>query len=500
MKIFKAFGRMITNPLCAVVICSGGGFALWFYLGPGKITNPGIGNAPATRAARPGRDRATRTTTVDDRKKQGTPDQIAAVSRTRPKQGQPHHLVVDGVAHFEAENEAPETEAETTAKRLDRVSSAISALSPTASSVDVIGPEDPRATALSEYPAKKAASPDTIRAHKEVALWCDQHGLWDEAKNHWEAVVRLEPQNDESRKRLGFRLRDRAWVSDPARAEDMAVVKANGFWGKELEKQHMRMKCRSKLPGPGRADATARIEAVGDPRAASSFWKVFAADASHHGLMVGVLSRYKTTEASRMRAALAVYSQDQKAQAAAITALRGREAAEYGEKLVNLMHRPMRIEERTVPGPGTTPARSLFVEGETRNYEFLFSRAEALTPESIQGCFQPRLSASEIEMARRFNENEAALARQGLDQQVSMARAMIEKFNDSIKALNKRVAHVLNEASSARIRPEPEDGRRWLASILKTAYTPEAERPKSTITEIVSPLYSPTFLPIPVAT
>jgi hypothetical protein len=52
----------------------------------------------------------------------------------------------------------------------------------------------------------------------------------------------------------------------------------------------------------------------------------------------------------------------------------------------------------------------------------------------------------------------------------------------------------------AGIRPDPENGRRWLALVLGTAYTPAADRPKPTITEIVAPLYNPTFLPIPVAT
>ena len=116
------------------------------------------------------------------------------------------------------------------------------------------------------------------------------------------------------------------------------------------------------------------------------------------------------------------------------------------------------------------------------------------------GCFQPSLSAGEIQFARQFNEDQAAMARQGLDQQVAMAKQMIEKYNDSIRALNRRVARVLNEASGAGIGPDPEDGRRWLAMALGTAYQPAADRPKPTITEIVAPLYNPTFLPTPVAT
>ncbi len=161
------------------------------------------------------------------------------------------------------------------------------------------------------------------------------------------------------------------------------------------------MKCKSKLAGHGRAEAIAHIEAVGDPCAAASIWNEFASNVSHDGLMVGVLSRFNTPEASRMLAAVAVYSQDEKARVAAVAGLRGRAAGEYGE----------------------------------------------------------------------------------------------------IEALNQRVASVLNEAGGAGIRAQAEDGRRWLASILGTDYRPPpADQPKPTITEIVWPLYNPTFLPIPVAT
>ena len=216
------------------------------------------------------------------------------------------------------------------------------------------------------------------------------------------------------------------------------------------------MKCRSKVAVPGRDAAVAGVEAVGDPRAATSIWKVFAADASHHALIVGIMSRFKTREASQMLAALAVYSPDAKSRAAAVAALRGRAAADYGGRLVSLMHNPLRIGERQVPIPGSSPARELMVEGDSANYQFFFSRVDAPTSESLAGCFQPRLSASEITMARQFNENQAATARQALDQQVELAKQMINKYNDSIRALVAG-ARARNRVQAARQRPQADD-------------------------------------------
>ena len=463
MKVLKAIARLITNPLSAAIICLGGGYVIWLAVAHhpdgaptanrGRMQAPGNGRIMDSRSDALGRGNTEPNKTGGTRTKSGAHGGAASRSRSDAKRAGARSRGEEYVEHFEAENEPLEPAMKPgTEDRTDRPSRATDAASAMASSADVITPLDPRAKALAEYPAKKAAIPDTAAANKELALWCDQHGLWDGAKTHWEAVVRLNPKNEEARKRLGFRFRNPAWVIDAARAEDVEQKKANSYW-KVLEKYHAQMKCRSKLAVPGRAEAVAHIEAIGDPRAAAAIWKAFYADISHHGLMVGILSRFKTPEASRMLAAIAVYSQDEKARAGAVAALQGRAAAEFGEKLVSLLRAPMRVQEREVPIPGRAPARMLFVEGDAQNYEFIFSRVEAPTSDSMPGCFQPRLSASEIAMARQFNENQAAIAKQGLNEQVAWAKATIKKYNDSIQSLNQRVASVLNEASGARIRP-----------------------------------------------
>ena len=364
---------------------------------------------------------------------------------------------------------------------------------------DTIGPRDPRAKALLAYGSAKAAVAADFISQKRLANWCDERGLWDAAKTHWEAALKTAPNSNEVRKRLGFRWRGKEWVFDQASAEAAAESKADAYWEPELKKLHAAMRCRSRIPEPGRAEAVAQVEAIGDPLAGAALWKVFAADAGHHVMMVEILKRFNTRKASEMLAAMAVYSQDKKAQVAAVTALKCRRAADYGERLVSLIHAPLRVEERRVPIPGRAAARQLFVEGETANYNFLFSQTEAPASGSLQGCFQPRLSAGEINMARQFNANQATMASQALDQQVELAKQYIAKYNDSIRALNERAARVLNESCDAGIRPDPEDGRRWLALALGNDYTPSTERPKPTFNQVVAPLYNPTYLPIPVA-
>ncbi len=504
MKNLNPIGRLITSPLFAVIVCTAGAYAIWFGVarppgGAPKAHRPG-GQQPGQRtienvsSAPIGRDNVAANQMEEAQKSPSTLGDIATRAPAQPRKSTGLGNVA--VEDFEAQNEP--MVASTEANAADRRQRRSEAAAPESTS-DSIGPRDPRVKAMSEYPAKKGAIPDDAIAQKGLALWCDQHGLWEQAKVHWESVIRLAPNSNEARKRLGFRFRGGQWVLDAASAENVAQQKATAYWEKELTKFHAQMRCRTRTAVPARAEAVATVEAVGDPRAAAAIWDVFAADTGHHGMIVGILKHFHTRKASEMLAAMAVYSQDKKAQVAAVAALTDRRPADFGERLVALLHAPLRIEERPVRLPGRALTRELFVEGDTANFRFLFSRADAPTPGSLEGSFQPQLSAGQIELARQFNANQSATANAALNQQLNLAKQMIAKFNDSIRALNDRVARVLNEAAGAGIAPDPEAGQRWLASTLGTEYQPAAKRPKPTFTEIVSPLYTPTFLPVPAA-
>ena len=313
------------------------------------------------------------------------------------------------------------------------------------------------------------------RRAEEAVLWCDEHGLWDAAKSHWGAILRLEPENEAARRRLGFRSRDRHWVLDAASPKT---------W-------------RGRRPMPTgrcwrsitrRCDAGARAPCPPGARRSpiSKPWAIRRRAGDLEGLRGGL----RTPRADRLGAGplqdlgcLADAGRPGRLQPGRQGPGRGRRGAARarGGRVRRETRRPDASpdarRERQVPVPGRAPARELLVEGDTANYRFLFSQVEAPSPESLAGFFQPRLSAGEIQFARQFNENQSAMARDGLDRQVEMAKQMIEKYNDAIRALNARVARVLNEAGGAGIRPEPEAGRRWLAMALGTEYTPAPTAP-----------------------
>ena len=144
-----------------------------------------------------------------------------------------HEAVIEEI-QAEVESPAPSMEA-AAADRPGQRSRANAGESTTASVPDTIGPRDPRANDLTEYQARKAEITENAAAQKTMAIWCDERGLWEAAKAHWEAVLRLDPGSEAARRRLGFRLRDRRWVFDAASSEQVVQKKADVYWPRVLD-------------------------------------------------------------------------------------------------------------------------------------------------------------------------------------------------------------------------------------------------------------------------
>jgi hypothetical protein len=230
-----------------------------------------------------------------------------------------------------------------------------------------------------------------------------------------------------------------------------------------------------------------------------ALWRVFAGHHSHHGLTVEVLGRIASPQSSRMLAALAVYSLDAKARAAATRSLDGRDPAEFRAKLVGLMSAPLRSQVREVPDPTGRRMRVLFIEDEQANYQFLYPTPP--TPDAFCGVgtgYVPGVSTPE--MARQFNQEQARVANTLSNEQIQSDLAAVAALNQSINDLNQRVAQVLSNTCGARLGPDPESWRRWLAQTQGTTYQPPDSRSKPTLAQVVAPLFSPTFLPVPAST
>jgi hypothetical protein len=355
---------------------------------------------------------------------------------------------------------------------------------------------DPRVRAFVAYEAKRAQAGDRVDEQKQLASWCDAHGLWDQAKIHWEAVIRLDPREESARRRLGYRPRQRQWILDAKLAENVLKKKADEFWSRELSVAHKQLDRKDGRDAAKKAfDAATRVESVTDPQAVPLLWKNFSGHHKHHRLLSGVLSQIKTKPASEMLATLAVYSFDEKARVTAAQALAGRKPDEFIDILVPLLNHRLNYRVAEVGDGSGGRARMLMIEGQEANYQLLYPSQDRQEAASCFGSFYtPGITSRQA--AQQYNQEQSRMARALTDQQIESDKARVEALNQSIENLNRRVIQVLTQSSGVSLGPDPEDWRRWSAERLGKTYLPPESRQKPTLAQVVSPLFSPAYLPV----
>lgn len=66
---------------------------------------------------------------------------------------------------------------------------------------------------LREYTVRCRASPDTAPAHSQLAQWCKQQGMKQQAEHHLRRVIELEPEDEAARHSLGYQRVGKQWLT-----------------------------------------------------------------------------------------------------------------------------------------------------------------------------------------------------------------------------------------------------------------------------------------------
>lgn len=276
-------------------------------------------------------------------------------------------------------------------------------------------------------------------------------------------------------------------------------------WRKVLKDLHERgfhARGSSLTRRRARDKADAELNAINDPAAVPAVWDVFAGTTEHHQVVAEILGRIVSPESTKGLVALSVYSEDEKARRQAINALLKRDSKEYAELLIGIFSRPMKYRPETINIPGQGRGQVLLVEGERVDYQFLYLSEQQPRPVNNGGVFSRDhryMTPSERQRAREFNAAQAEMARAASKAQLQSDIAEVERLNHRVVAMNDRVAGVLTEVSGERIGPDREAWSRWLAARQGKTYSPPRTDQKPTIAQIVPPLFSPQFIPIPAA-
>ncbi len=244
--------------------------------------------------------------------------------------------------------------------------------------------QDPEVlAALGEYNRKRTAIDDhDPDDHWKLALWCEDQGLNAEAKAHFAAVVRLQPERDAAWKRLGCRKVDGRWMTDDQadaeKAGRKAQEEANRHWGPKFETWKRWLADPRK-----RSEAEHELAAVNDPRAVPSIWKEFMANrAPNHSRAVQLLGQIDAVPASRSLAVLSVLSPSEEARRRATESLRQRDPREYADLLIGMLQDSIEYEVKPTGGPGSPSV--LLVKGQQYNLQRLYSAPPA-TPGLMPG-------------------------------------------------------------------------------------------------------------------
>ncbi len=102
---------------------------------------------------------------------------------------------------------------------------------------------DTKSNVEAEYEKRARSSPDTVAGHWELAQWCSDHKLRNEARRHLERIVELDPNHEEARGLLGFRKKDGQWMTRDDMMDGRGMVM---YEGRYVTRQHVELLQREK--------------------------------------------------------------------------------------------------------------------------------------------------------------------------------------------------------------------------------------------------------------
>lgn len=120
-----------------------------------------------------------------------------------------------------------------------------------------IGRVDTISADESEYVKRSRSAPDTVEAHWELAEWCNQRKMRNQARLHLERILELDPNHDQARGLLGYRKKDGQWMTRDDVMDGRGLV---AYEGRYVTRQHVELLEREKEKKVSEADWGKHLE------------------------------------------------------------------------------------------------------------------------------------------------------------------------------------------------------------------------------------------------
>ena len=296
-------------------------------------------------------------------------------------------------------------------------------------------------TLLSQYRKRRDAAEMTVTAQLDLARWCRQHELNQEAKAHLTKVLELDPDNVSAVQHLGLELYDGIWMNKEQIAKLVqkaeSAAEALKFWKpeflalrRELSSADTEEAARKKLRDNLELEAIPALE------------EVFSRDSRRWALeAIAALDAMPHQDASEALTRYAVLAESKEVRKSATDALKKRSWEDVVPVLLEGLRSPIQSDVELVN------------EGDRVRVRHKLSQEGAETDET---------KVSELRLGLA---NSNPYASQLIDRALSQALISAErskdalaKINNAAGLLNEKIYDVLIDLTDAKIAPDP---RAW---------------------------------------
>lgn len=98
-----------------------------------------------------------------------------------------------------------------------------------------------------QYELLAPTFPNTVGGHWQLALWCRQHGLTAQRRNHLERILDLDPNHRQSRALLGYAFIGGQWVTESRHKRQQGLEYYRGQWRTPQEIELLEKKSKQEL-------------------------------------------------------------------------------------------------------------------------------------------------------------------------------------------------------------------------------------------------------------
>jgi hypothetical protein len=93
-----------------------------------------------------------------------------------------------------------------------------------------------------EYEEIKGQYADSAEDQFKLAVWCEQHKLWRQRREHLQKVIELDPDHAQAREKLGYVKQDGKWLTGQELKEAKGLVRFGGRYVTPQEKEILEQK------------------------------------------------------------------------------------------------------------------------------------------------------------------------------------------------------------------------------------------------------------------